>query len=152
MKKRIFLFVVMFFAMCGNVFATDLVTVLHKTFQDFNYPYEEKVVGMEVRTSLVHQEGDRKSSEPGIARRWDNFVVGALGRHGWKEDGLAVDKVVAKKMEIVIGRRIVIFINQCEFPANEKTYAGNNEGDFVEAAIEKMEECLIYQHYLKPLE
>ncbi|MBU4216528.1 hypothetical protein L6270_00030 [Candidatus Parcubacteria bacterium] len=144
-----FLAMVMLFGFSGNVFAADLVTVVHKTFRDFNYPHEEKVVGMEVRTKVNHQEGDRKSSEPDIARRWQAFIEGGLKRHAWKEDGLAVDDVIAKKIEIVIGRRTVIFIHQCELPANEKTFAGSNELDFVEEAIEKMEECLTYDMKLQ---
>jgi hypothetical protein len=136
-------------AISGNVFAADLVSVLHKTFRDFNYPHEEKVVGLEVITRLEHQEGDGRRAEQGKTIQLHNFLVNELGRRGWRENRLAIDDVQAKPMELILGYRTKVFVNQCEFPGNEYPYQGEDYRVFFKTPIEKMEECMTYELQLQ---
>lgn len=154
MKKRnlvvaILLAMVMLLGFSGNAMAADLVTVVHKVFKDFNYPHEEKVVGMEVVSRFEHEEGNSQRAEQGKTIQLHNFLIHELGKRGWREDRLAIDDMVAKKMEIVIGYRIKVFVNQCEFPGSEYPYRGEDYRAFFKTPIDKMEECLTYELQLK---
>jgi len=153
MKKRTFLSIllamVMLFCSGANVSAADLVTTLHKTFRDFNYPHEEKVVGLSVTTRFEHQEGDGRRAEQGKTIQLHNFLVNELGRRGWREDRLAIDNVQAKPMELVLGYRTKVFVYQCEFPGSEYPYRGEDYRVFFKIPIEKMEECLTYELQLQ---
>lgn len=144
----VFLAMAMLFVFSGNVLAADLVTVLHKTFRDFNYPHEEKVVGMEVRTRLEHQEGDRKSVDRINISEWHEFKVSQLKKRAWEENDLKIDDLTAQNMETVIGYRIMVNVYQCgssvQFP-----YRHENKGVFLNGAIAKMEECLTYELQLQ---
>lgn len=111
-KEPLLLAMGMLFWFPGNVMATDFVTLLHKTFREFSSPYEERMVGLEVVTKYEHQEGGRKEAERDIAGKKHDLLVHELGRHGWKEDSLAIDDITAKKMEMVIGYRTKIFVYQ----------------------------------------
>ena len=150
MKKESLLFAIaMLFWVPENVMAADFVTLLHKTFREFSSPYEEKMVGMEVVTKYEHQEGGRKEAERDIAAKKHDLLVHELGRHGWKEDSLAIDDITAKKMEMVIGYRTKIFVYQCEFPGTEYPHRGEDIRVFFATPIEKMEDCLAYEKNLK---
>lgn len=152
MKKGTLLSVLSLMAMLslpGDLLAADFITMLHKTFREFTSPYEEKIVGMEVVTKYEHQEGARKEAERDIAGKKHDLLVHELGRHGWKEDSLAIDDITAKKIEMIIGYRTKVFVYQCEFPGSEYPYRGEDMRTFFVTPIEKMEECLTYKNNLK---
>lgn len=150
MKKGIYLLVLLVvFIFPGTVLSADFVTTLHKTFQQFTSPHEEKVVGMEVVTKYEHQEGARKDAERDVAGKKHDLLVHELGKQGWKEDSLAIDDITAKKMEMIIGYRTKVFVYQCEFPGSEYPYRGEDMKEFFATPIEKMEECLTYEKNLR---
>lgn len=148
-KESLLLAMAMLFWFPGNVMAMDFVTTVHKTFREITSPYEEKMVGLEVVTKYEHQEGGIKEAERDIAGKKHDLLVHELGRHGWKEDSLAIDDITAKKMELVIGYRTKIFVYQCEFPGSEYPYRGEDIRVFFATPIEKMEDCLAYEKNLK---
>ncbi|MFH2124116.1 MAG: hypothetical protein ABIJ50_11630 [Pseudomonadota bacterium] len=151
MKKITFLPVllamVMSFCIAGTVLAMDYTTTVHKKFLDFNYPNEEKMVGLEVVTKYEHQEGSRKSEEEVNALHLHKFLVNELSKHGWQEDNLLIDDVIAKKMELFVGYRTKVFVYQCKWP--DFPYRGENYRVFFAVPIDKMEKCLTEQENLQ---
>lgn len=151
MKKISYFVVILIFAVlsasCDPAFAADFVTTVHKTFHNFNYPHESKVVGMDVITRFETDE-DRRVDKV-RAMKLHDFLVFELMRNGWREDRLAISDVIAKKMEMVIGYRVRVFVYQCEFPGSEFPHRGENFRLFFKTPIEKMEECLMYENFLK---
>lgn len=135
------------FNMPSNVLAADFVTTLHKTFREYTPPHDEKNVGLSVITKYEHMEGGRKEAEREGAGKKHDFLVHELGKHGWKENDLAVDDIQAKQLVLSIGDRTKVFVYQCEMP--EYPYHSEDMREFFAKIIGKMEECLTYDNNLE---
>ena len=142
----------------ADIIATELLDTLDKEFKSTGYPYEEKVVRMQVVTGINYMQGNQREHDILRSAKTHEKVVSVLKKHGWREDDpMLTDYLNGGKIEIVLEEgmnlkfkrtnRMFIYLHMCD--QQRRKYRGQDLNEYLDKTIEDAEYCLTYENRLQ---
>jgi hypothetical protein len=142
-----------------GVQATTLTDTLTKKFKKIEFPHDEVIAVIHLKTKVNYLRGNAKEQDIMRSMLIQEKAVDTFKQAGWQvDDQLQTGTVDAGKIEFEVGEgmtlkfdqtlRLKAYVHQCDSPMHK--YRGGDINEFfTKQVLEKAEECFTYDEKLQ---